>query len=75
MKGSRLMEKKVSKVSISLMMVLSTSEMFISRKMEVAMTEMRCYLWWIFISIPYSMPIVSRVIDSKSQTNDKPYAV
>lgn len=72
MKGSKLMEKKVSKVSISLMMVLSTSEIFISRKMEVAMMEMRCYLWWIFISIPYSMPIVSRVIDSKSQTKDRP---
>jgi hypothetical protein len=37
-----LMEKKVSKLSISSMIVLRTSDMFMSRKIEVATTEI---LW------------------------------
>ncbi len=68
--GTILIEKKVSKASISRIIVLRTSEMFMRRKMEVATTEILCSLWWIFISMPYSMPMVRRVMERISQTSE-----
>lgn len=70
--GTILMEKNVSKLSISQIMVLRTSEMFIRRKMLVATTEI-LWLWlWAFIYIPYSIATARRLMDRKSQISESP---
>lgn len=66
-------EKNVSRLTVNLTIVFSTSDRLIRRKMVVAMTAV--LLPWTFISKPYWKAKPSKMILIISQSSSYPYDV